>query len=152
SIGAIATSYDFVERHNRLFGIDGHITVNPKTTVNFQALGTNTRSYFYDPDTDQNRYRTGNGLAFYFQATRNTRHTSAQLTGRGWSPDYRSDVGFVSQTNTNAWDLITGYNSEPKPNTKLISWSVSNGLRWQYNWQGKMTYAFEVVGTAFNFK
>jgi hypothetical protein len=52
SVGLIATSYNFVEKHNQLFGFDGRLTPNPKTVFQFQALGTTSRRYFYDPEQD----------------------------------------------------------------------------------------------------
>lgn len=152
SIGLIATSYNFIEKHNQLFGIDGRFTLNPKTTLVFQALGTTSRRFFYEPTQDANIYRTGNGFAYYLQIQRNTRHLNLSLTGRGFTRDYRSDVGFVTQTNTNPWDFIATYHSKQKQDSNLISWSVGSGTRAQFDWKGRMTYAYEVIHTGFNFK
>ncbi|MGI8786896.1 MAG: hypothetical protein ACR2HG_03945 [Pyrinomonadaceae bacterium] len=54
SIGAIATSYDFVEEHNRLFGFDGRFTLSRKTVFTFQTLGTTSRKFFYEPGLHRN--------------------------------------------------------------------------------------------------
>lgn len=152
SIGVIATSYNFIEKHNQLFGFDGRFTVNPKTVFTFQVLGTNSRCYFYDADLNRSIYRTGNGLAYYLQLQLNTRHLNASLTGKGYTSDYRANVGFVSQTNTNPWDLLLSYNSEPKQDAQLISWTITSASRAQFDWQGRMRYAFESVRTQLNFK
>jgi len=152
SIGLIATSYNFIEKHNQLFGFDGRFAFNPKTVFTFQVLGSTSRRYFYDADLNRNVYRTGNGLAYFLQLQRNTRHFNASLTGKGYTADYRANVGFVSQTNTNPWDLLVSYNSEPKQDAALISWTVASASRAQFDWQGRMRYAFESIRTQFNFK
>jgi hypothetical protein len=74
------------------------------------------------------------------------------LLGRGYSPDYRADAGFVAQVNTNPWDIVATYNSEPKRDALLTSWSIGSGTRAQFDWKGRMTYAYEVIRSAFNFK
>jgi hypothetical protein len=152
SVGVIATSYNFIEKHNQLIGFDGRFTVDPKTVFTFQVLGTNSRRYFYDADLDRSVYRTGNGLAYYLQLQRNARHLNASLTGKGYTSDYRANVGFVSQTNTNPWDLLLSYNSEPKQHGLLISWTFTSASRAQFDWQGRMRYGFESIRTQFNFK
>src|SRR5205085_599407 len=43
TLGLIATSYNFIERHNDLAGFDGRFKLNPKTVFSFQALGTTSR-------------------------------------------------------------------------------------------------------------
>ena len=152
NIGLLATSYNFVEKRNEVVGIDGRFTLNPKTILSFQVAGTTSRRFFYDPSQDKNVYRTGNGLGYYLQLQRNSRHLNLEIDGKGYSSDYRADVGFISQTNTNAWDFIVTYNSEPRQHGKLLSWSLGSGTRAQFNWQGHMQYAFEAVRSQFNFK
>src|SRR5438132_3488593 len=80
SIGFLATSYNFVEKHNQLAGVDGRFQLDKQTTFNFQVLGTTSRRCFSDPaanlytpsitmpcfngGTTRNFYRTGKGLAY----------------------------------------------------------------------------------------
>ncbi|HET8675130.1 MAG TPA: DUF5916 domain-containing protein [Blastocatellia bacterium] len=138
SIGLIGTSYNFIERHNHLAGIDGRFKVDKQTTLNFQVLGTNSRRFFYEPDEDQNIFRTGNGFAYnaaYFYGGRNFRW---ELYGEGKTRDYRADVGFNSQTNTNFNSVFFGYNSTPKPKATLISYHVHNFTHIDYDFQGRM--------------
>ena len=152
SLGLLATGYSFIEKHNLVLGLDGRFTPDPHTVFTFQVLGTNSRRFFYDPAGDRNTYRTGNGLGYFTQLQRNSRHLNLSLSGKGYSTDYRANVGFTSQTNTNAWDLIVSYNSEPKPDARLISWTATSRTRAQFNWQGRMTYSFQALGSQFNFK
>jgi len=152
SVGLIATSYNFVEKHNQVLGVDGRFTLDAHTVFSFQLLGTTSRRKLYDPFLNQTIYRPGEGLGYFARIERNTRLLSLSLTGRGYSTDYHADVGFTTQTNTNPWDLIVTYNSASKENSRLISWSASSATRAQFNWQGRMQYSFQAWRTQFNFK
>ena len=46
TIGMLATSYNFIEKHNQLGGIDGRFSIDKQTTFNFQVLGTTSRNFF----------------------------------------------------------------------------------------------------------
>ncbi|MEP6902154.1 MAG: carbohydrate binding family 9 domain-containing protein [Actinomycetota bacterium] len=152
SIGVIGTSYDFVEKHNRLFGFDGRFVLDPKTTLTFQALGTASRRFFYEPAQDKNIYRTGNGFAYYLQFQRSSPHLNLTLTGDGKTPDYRADVGFAPLTNINRWSLTSQYNSLPKKDGLLISWSAANTATAWFDWQGRMKYGYLNPRILLNFK
>ena len=81
TIGMLATTYNFIEKHNQLLGIDGRIVTNPQTVITFQAIGTSSRRCFFNPSsplstiapgapcyngsaTTRNQYRTGNGFGY----------------------------------------------------------------------------------------
>src|SRR5436853_6548508 len=95
SLGMIATSYNFIEQHNQLAGIDGRFKLDPKTVFTFQALGTTSRHHFYDANLDQDLYRTGNGLGYSLNLDYTGRHFGYTILGEGRTKDYRADVGFV---------------------------------------------------------
>ena len=152
SLGVLATGYSFIEKHNYVLGLDGRFTPNSTTVIAFQLLATTTRRFFYEAAADKSVYRTGNGLGYSALIQRNTRHWNLSLSGKGYSPDYRAFVGFTSQTNTNFWDLNVTHNSEPKPTSRLISWTLTSASRAQFNWQGRMTYAFESLRSQWNFR
>jgi uncharacterized membrane protein YgcG len=137
SIGMIATSYNFIEKHNQLAGVDGRFRLDPQTVISFQVLGTTARRFFYDPVLDSNVYRTGNGLGYSWSYEKSKRHLYLGLSGQGLTRDYIADVGFTRRTNTNYEDLYLSYSSEPKPDAKFISWRVSNSLDTNFNWQGR---------------
>ena len=52
SIGMIATSYNFIEKHNDVLGIDGRFRLDKQTTFTFQTLGTTSRNFFLIPTRD----------------------------------------------------------------------------------------------------
>ena len=154
SLGLLATSYDFIEKHNKLLGVDGRLKLNTQTVLDFQLLGTTSRRCFSEPtrnsyqpaatdpcfngpgSTTRNFYRTGNGLGYYYNYNKSDRHWTYQLHGEGRSRDYRADVGFTRRRNTNFDDLFISYNSEPRPKANIINWRVFNSLRTNFDWQG----------------
>jgi hypothetical protein len=138
SLGLIATTYNFIERHNDLAGVDGRFRLDPKTVFSFQVLGTTSRRFFFDPEQGRNVYRTGNGLAYYWSYDKGGRHLTYNLTGSGRTRDYRADLGFTQRRNTNREDLTVRYTSEPKPEAKLVSWRLFFNTGVNFDWQGHM--------------
>jgi hypothetical protein len=138
SIGLIATSYSFIEKHNLLGGVDGQFRLDPKTVFSFQLLGTTSRRFFFDPEQGQANYRTGNGFAYYWNYDKGGRHLSYNFNGSGRTQDYRADLGFTQRRNTNREDFILRYNSEPKPDARLVSWLLFYNAGTNFDWQGRM--------------
>ncbi len=152
SMGMIATSYNFIEKYNHLVGIDGRLSVSPTTFFNFQLLGTTSRRFFYDPEANQNFYRTGNGFGYFSELSKTGRRLSVQFAGEGYTPDYRADVGFTQRVDMNRWSLFGRYNSKPKPNSNLISWSVLYTFLAQFDWQRRVQYWYHYPRLLLNFK
>ncbi|MGA9994752.1 MAG: DUF5916 domain-containing protein, partial [Pyrinomonadaceae bacterium] len=138
SIGAIATSYDFIERHNKVAGIDGRFRLNKLTVLNFQVLGTSSRRFFYDPNVDQNIYRTGNAMAYTFNYDQDGRHFGWNFDATGYSTNYRADVGFTRRPNNNREGLFMRYKSEPNQKAKIIYWRIFDTVDIQHDWQGRI--------------
>jgi hypothetical protein len=139
SLGLIATSYNFIERHNQLGGIDGRLKLDQQTILSFQAIGTTSRRRFFDVDRSEDVYRTGNGFAYTWNFDRGGRNFGYNLRGSGRTEDYRANVGFTPRTNTNSYGWFVRYNTDPKPKAKLISWRLSNFANTNFDWQGRMT-------------
>src|SRR6185503_10259348 len=152
TIGFIGTSYNFIEKHNQLGGIDGRFKLDKQTTLGFQVIGTTSRRCFSDPFADlytpastdpcytggqtRSSYRTGNGFAYTANYNKSTRHWYFGINASGTTRDYRADVGFTRRTNTNDAGYDIGYHSEPKPKNKIIQWELSNSGHTSYTWQG----------------
>src|SRR5258706_2214181 len=93
NIGILLTSYNFIEKHNQLGGIDGRFRISKQKTFSFQVLGSTSRRCFPEPALDthpprpsggwfvgydpsatnpfrpgetRSYYRTGNGLAYAY--------------------------------------------------------------------------------------
>ena len=138
TVGLLATSYNFVERHNQLGGLDGRFRLNKQTVLDVQVLGTHSRRFFYDPDLDRRVYRNGQGFAYAYELDKSGRHFSINVNGVGRTRDYRADVGFTRRTNTNNHNLNLSYNSEPKPKAKIVSWSLYNYIGGNHDWAGNL--------------
>lgn len=139
SLGLIATTYNFIERHNHLGGVDGRFRINSQDTFSFQALGTASRMFFYDAGLDQNIYRTGNGFAYNWSYDKTGRNFGYLVNGTGRTADYRANVGFTPRTNTNEKSLFLRFSTDPKAGAKLISVRVINSTSTAFNWQGRLT-------------
>lgn len=138
SIGLIATSYNFIQKHNQLGGLDGQFRLDPKTLFTFQVLGTTSRRFFFDPEQGRSIYRTGNAFGYYWNYDKSGRHLSYNLSGSGRTRDYRADLGFTPRTNTNREDFTLRYNSDPKPSAKIVSWRFFYNAGTNFDWQGRM--------------
>ena len=140
ALGFLATTYNFVERHNHLGGFDGRLRFDPRTVLSFQVLGTTTRAFFFDPNAGKPVFRTGNAFGYSFNYAMDGRHFGYAVGGEGRTRDYRAEVGFTTRTNTNFNNLLLRYNSEPRPRGKLILWNASNYSGAGYDWRGRMQY------------
>jgi hypothetical protein len=152
SIGLLATTYNFIENHNQLAGLDGRFRLDQQSVMSFQVLGSTTRSLFYDPTVDDDIYRTGNGLAYRVRYEKNGRHFSWNYDGQGFSRDYRSDVGFLRRVNTNRQGLYAQYSSEPNPQAGIISWRIYNLIETNFDWQGRSQFVNNEVEGMLNLK
>lgn len=142
SLGILATTYNFIEKHNQVFGIDGRLRLDKQTTTTFQLLGTTSRNFFFDPDDGVNRYRTGNGFGYSGSYNVSGRNWGWELYGEGFTQDYRADVGFFQRTNSNFNYGFIRYNSDPNPKKKIISFHYHTIAHIGYDWQGRM-YTWE---------
>ena len=142
SLGMVATSYNFIDKHNQVLGIDGRFRLDKQTTLTFQTLGTTSRNFFFDPNDGETRYRTGNGFGYATSYNVSGRNWGWELYGEGFTQDYRADVGFVQRTNSNFNYGFIRYNSDPNPKKKIISFHWHTLIHIDYDWQGRM-YTWE---------
>ena len=179
NIGLLFTSYNFIEKHNQLGGIDGRFKISKQKTFSFQVLASTSRRCFSEPALDTHRpgpsdgcfvgydptagnpnrpgqtrsyYRTGRGLAYNFSYNRGGRHFYYGFNGNGQTQDYRADVGFTRRLNTNFEGGYAGYHSEQKPKARLISWNVNANAGTNFSWQGLSQNADEEVSVGLNFQ
>ena len=154
NIGLIATSYNFIEKHNQLLGIDGRFQVDPKTVASFQVIGTTSRRCFFEPEKNEhtpaptepcfvngptrNYYRQGNGLAYSGVYDYTGRNFGWLYQAQGQTQDYRADVGFTRRLNTNRQSAFGRVSNDPDPKRKIISWRLQGGFDSNFDWQGHM--------------
>ncbi|MGH9801990.1 MAG: hypothetical protein ACRD82_16635, partial [Blastocatellia bacterium] len=143
-IGLIATSYNFIEKHNQVGGFDGRFKLNKQAVFSFQALATTSRRYFYSPDQDKNIFRTGNGFGYAANFDYTQRRFGFFATSEGRTRDYRADVGFTRRTNSNFSGLFARISSDPKRSqkAKLQTWRIFTRVAGNYDWQGRSQQSF----------
>jgi hypothetical protein len=151
NVGLIATTYNFIERHNHTGGFDGRFQLDSLTTFTFQALGTTSRRNFFDPERGRSSYRTGNGFGYSWVYDRTGRNFGYQFSGSGRTRDYRADVGFTPRTNTNRVSSFFRYNTDPDAKRRLTNWRVSNFFGASFDWQGRSQNWTEEAQLQLNF-
>jgi cellulose/xylan binding protein with CBM9 domain/uncharacterized protein DUF5916 len=142
TLGLLATSYNFIEKHNQLLAFDGRFKLDKQTTFTFQALGTTSRNFFFDADDGFSRYRTGNGFGYSTSYNVSGRNWGYEFGGEGFTKNYRADVGFFQRLNSNFNYALLRYNSDRNPKRKLISYHMHNFTHADYDWQSRL-YAWE---------
>lgn len=159
SIGFFGTARMFPEQRNFLGGFDGRFKLNASTVMQFQVVGTHSRRCFFENsfeplvnptaairnrevcNSTYNRYRTGNGFAYYanYDYSKKNHGFFAEIGGR--TKFYRADAGFTRRTNTNFAFAGFRRSTEPKPKAKIIRASWFNGFGLDYDFQGRVTSA-----------
>ncbi|HEV7858761.1 MAG TPA: DUF5916 domain-containing protein [Pyrinomonadaceae bacterium] len=137
NLGLIATSYNFVDKHNEVGGFDGRFRLNKITTLDFQLLGSHSREFFYEPELDKNIYRTGNSFAYSVSYDVSGRNWGTSIFSEGYTKDYRAELGFNSRTNTNFNGFDLRYFSDPNEKKKVVSWWVESFHHFDYDFQGR---------------
>lgn len=152
TIGMIATTYNFIEKHNNVVGFDGRFRLDKQTVASFQVLGTNSRRFFFEPDQAQSIYRTGNAFGYSARYDVNGRNFGWNYDARGFTNDYRADVGFNRRTNNNRHGLLVFYNTDPKPKATLIRKHFHALPEIQFDWNGRIQNWGQEFQTELGFK
>jgi hypothetical protein len=135
-IGLLGTYYRFVDKYNKLGGIDGRFRLDKQKTFGWQVLATRSRNIFFYPEEGRARDSVENGFIYAINYDQSGRHFGQNFSMVGRTRYYRADVGFNRRNNTNNPSWFVRYNSEPKPKAKLISWRVYNAINANFDWQG----------------
>jgi hypothetical protein len=99
TLGFLLTDREGKNYHNRLAGLDGLFRISESDTIRFHLLGSSTRypgniAELYQQSTDNLT-----GYAAYFSYLRQTRTYGWEVIYKDFSPDFRSDLGFIPQVN-----------------------------------------------------
>ncbi len=140
TVGATMTAIEEATRSAALVSADTRMRLSDQTVFTAQIAGSFADVPFRDLVFGGTRQRYGRGLGYHAKLERRGRHVVTALTASGSSTDYRADLGFTRRVNTNALNLTTTYNSEPRPDARLISWSAVNVTVAQWDWQGRANW------------
>ena len=121
----------------RLTDIDGRWRFDKKTVAEFQVVGTHSSGYFYNPDTNQDEYRTGKGLGYRVWAERSGRNLYMNYLATGRTRDYRSDVGFSQRTDTNYLGSFIRYETDRDAKKSIIYKRLFNESNVSFDWKGR---------------
>ncbi len=146
NVGFFGTARVWPQDRNFVGGFDGKFKLDTKTVMTFQAVGTHTREHFYDPVTNTNPYRTGNGMGYFWSLdyTTDKHGWYAEVFGR--SSDYRADAGFTRRTNTNQAFFVNRFSTKSDPKAKFIRLSWNQFARYTFDWSGRIQYALAGMG------
>ena len=145
NIGLIGTARIFPRDRNFVGGIDGGFKLNPQTEMGFQVLGSHSIKDFYDPNTDSERYRAGNGLSYQFWTVWSTETHGWEINVDGTSRDYRADAGFTERTNTNRVSFDHRISTKSKPDATFIRLNFSQWVGHRFDWKGRPQHTWSGV-------
>jgi hypothetical protein len=149
NVGFFATARTFPKNRNFVGGFDGTFKLNPKTVMTFQALGTHSRKYFYDPYRNQVDYRTGNGFGYYWNLDYTTDRHGWFAEASGRTRDYRADAGFTKRTDSNTFFFANRFSTKSNPKAKIIRVNWNQFARYGIDWKGRTQQA--LIGNNLNF-
>lgn len=141
NVGFFATARSFPMNHNFTGGFDGKFKLNPKTVMTFQAAGTYSQKYFYNPEQDNVRYRAGSGLGYYWSLDYTTDQHGWYAEASGRTSDYRADAGFTRRTDANTFFFVNRFSTKSRPKAKIIRASWSQFARYGVDWHGRIQQA-----------
>ena len=147
NLGALVTFRRFAEHGNLVASADGRFQLDAGTTLAVQGAGTWSRSGL-DRAAGSSR---DTGAGYRVRGVRKSRHFTVTVNADGRSPGYAADLGYTLQTDVMNWSLDTRYDSEPKADGRLLSWSVLHTGFVQNDWKGRMKYAYTYPGVELSF-
>ena len=149
NVGFFATSRVFPKNRNFVGGFDGTFKLNPKTVMTFQAVGTHSKKNFYDPYEDDVRYRSGNGLGYYWSMDYTTDRHGWFAEASGRTKDYRADAGFTRRTDSNTFFFVNRLSTKSEPKKFLIRGNFNQFVRYGVDFKGRTQQA--LIGGNGNF-
>ncbi|MFN0140234.1 MAG: DUF5916 domain-containing protein [Pyrinomonadaceae bacterium] len=167
NIGFFGTYRTFPEQKNLLAGFDGRLKFTPRLTSSFQVVGTASKRCMFEPEFEPTldpaqaasnrsicgtgltsadplsngtfqKYRVGNGLAYYVNLDSDGETHGWFMEAGGRSRFYRADAGFRRQTNTNFAFFFNRFSTKSDAKKKIIraNWNQMAGV--DYTWDGRL--------------
>lgn len=138
SIGFLATSYTYPEKHNQVAGFDVRWKFNTESEFNLQVLGSTSKNFYYDPDADQVNYRTGNGLNYRYSYGYSKKNVNFNVNGNAKTRDFRTDLGFNQRTDTIQNSARLNLSSDPTPDKTIIRKNFNTSFNIQNDFSGRL--------------
>jgi hypothetical protein len=142
SVGVLAAARRFAGRENLAGSADARLQLDAGTTLHVQGAFTSTRT----GNPGGPAVSTATGLGYRARAVRKSRHLTLTLNADGRTAGYVADLGFTPQVDAMNWSLDLRYDAEPRPEERLISWSLVHTGLVQHDGKGRMKYAYTYPG------
>jgi hypothetical protein len=136
SLGLLGTAWGIADRNSFVSGADGRVALGASSVLTFQALGTASRL------DEGEGVRDRRGFGYAAEWAQSGRRTSLQVSGEGYSPGYRASLGYTQRVDTNRWSALARWNGLPRAGGRLVSWSLVDTTLVQFDWRGRMQYAY----------
>jgi hypothetical protein len=136
-IGFLATAYSYPQKNNYVAGFDTRWKINSRSTFTGQVLGSTSRNFFYDPNTDRAAYQTGNGASYSYQYTYNAKNYNWGISGNNTTARFRADMGFTDRTDSMNNFVYGSLSSEPKPNAFIIAKNLRTSFVYRNDFSGR---------------
>ena len=128
-VGGLVTSRDFGGSSNRVFSLDTRLKLTRNLTLTGQLMGSRSRHL-----DGENK----NGAAGYLRLAQSGRHFTANAYYRDRSPEFETDMGFITRVNIRETGGSVGYSWHPKKGT-LISYGPTFSGSVIYDHGGTLT-------------
>jgi hypothetical protein len=136
SLGVLLTDRDGEDYYNRLAGFDGNIRVTPRDRLRFQVLGSRTR-YPEEVSSDFDQpHDFFEGTAFDVYYSHDTRSLDWYGIYRQISPDFRADLGFMTQADFRYIDIGWGHTWNNDPDHWWNMLNFGSGYEYEDDFQG----------------
>jgi len=136
-IGFLGTTYNFVDKHNHVAGIDTRMRLNKTTTLTAQVMGSFSNQPFFYPEEGATADRAEKGMVYGVYLNNNGRNWGYEVGAVGRSRFFRADLGFNRRFNTNNPTLFVRYQSDEKPKSHIVAWRVYNFTGSNFDWEGR---------------
>jgi hypothetical protein len=127
--GALFTTRDFGESSNRVFSLDTRLKLRPNTTLTGQWMGS--WSQYLDGSKK-------NGTGAYVKLSQSGRHFNAGAYYQDYSPDFETDLGFITRVDIRGAGANAGYSWRPEKG-RITSFGPSVSGSVVYDHDGTLT-------------
>lgn len=141
-VGSLVTLRRSGERENVVASVDGRVSLGVATTLAAQLSGSRTDGSFYDPDRDLEEQRIATGFGYALDLERRAAQLAVRVSARGFTPDYRADLGYLARADTHQLQVETRYSPPPRSESRLVSWAFLHTAHLAADSRGRSHYAY----------
>ncbi len=138
AIGFLATDREGQDYFNRLGGFDGDLKITPKDQLTFQVLASQTSYPGEVLDEFEQSADTFGGTAVDVQYRHSTQSYGIVTGYNQSSPDFRADLGFISQVGYRRANVWSWYNWRRESGSWYDRIGINGGYAYMEEHNGRM--------------